>query len=186
MDLLGPRAGSLIQSSAACSIWFAIRDQPSASMLSRKIGEQTLEYDNTLQQEKARLAKSQAAQAMLSGGDPLQSMLAYRHHKQEAEHRTKQRRALRDATEIMATPNDKAYIFVDGLRHPIYADRYAYFDQAFMTGRYMPNPYHPPEDRLRVKARWGYKTLRVIDVPVPANLAHYPQYQSGRMRVLQR
>lgn len=184
MDLLGPRAGALISSSAACSIWFAIRDQPSADTLSRKIGSQTLEFDNTLQQEQARLAKTRAAQALINGGDPFESIMSYRHHTQEARHRTKQHRKLRDSAEIMATPNDKAYVFVDGLRHPIYADRKSYLDQHFMTGRYLPNPYYPPEDQLRAKARWGYKTLQVVDVPVPANLAHYPQYQSGRMRIL--
>lgn len=184
MDLLGPRAGALIQSSAACSIWFAIRDQQSADALSRKLGAQTLEYDNTLQQEKARLAKTQAAQALVNGGDPFSSILSYRHHSGEAEHRTKQHRALRDATEVMATPGDKAYIFVDGLRHPIYADRRPYFLERSMTGRYMPNPYHPPMDALRVKGRWGFKTIKVVEAPVPANLAHFPQYQSGTMRIL--
>ena len=184
MDLLGKKAGALIQSSAACSIWFAIRDQPSADALSRKLGAQTLEFDNTLQQEKARLAKTQAAQALINGGDPFASILSYRHYAGEAEHRTKQRRMVRDSTEVMATPSDKAYVFVDGLRHPIYADRRPYFEERFMTGRYMPNPYHPPVDSLRVKRRWGFKTIKVIEVPVPANLAHFPQYQSGTMRIL--
>lgn len=67
----------------------------------------------------------------------------------------------------------------------IYADRRPYYEERSMTGRYMPNPYYPPAHQLRVKARWGFKTMKVVEVPVPANLADYPQYQSGWMHILE-
>ena len=185
MDALATNAGDLIASSAALSIFFAVRDLPSAEQLSRMLGTQTLEYDDELQQSRSELARRQAAQAFLSGDDPFSAAFNYRHHKEAATHRTKQNRWLRTPDEIIQTPPDKGYAFVDGLQRPIEFDRRPYFDEAWMTGRYMPSPYHPPLDSLRVKAGWGYRTLKVRDVPVPANLAHYPQYADGRMRILE-
>lgn len=69
--------------------------------------------------------------------------------------------------------------------YPILADRRPYFEERWMAGRYFPNPYHPPADRVRVKSAWGHRTLHVRNVPVPSNLAHYPQYRSGMMRILE-
>lgn len=185
MDHLGPNAADLIASSAALQIYFAIRDLPSAERLSRMLGAQTLEYDDALQQNQARLAKSHAADAFFNGGDPFSAMLTYRHNANAARHRAKQHRLLRTPDEIMQTPDDKGYVLVDGVPHPIEIDRRPYFNEAWMAGRFMPNPYHPPHDRVRVKAGWGYRTLYLRDVPVPANLAHMPQYASGRMKILE-
>ena len=179
MNALAPNAGDLIASSAALSIHFAVRDLTSAEHLSRMLGVQTLEYDDTLQQSRAELAKSQAARAFISGGDPFAAALQYRHHKEAASYRAKQNRWLRTADEVIQTAPDKGYAFVDGLEHPVEIDRRPYFHEAWMAGRFMPNPYHPPMDRVRVKTRWGHSTLQVRDIPVPANLAHYPQYADG-------
>ncbi|MEP4987399.1 MAG: type IV secretory system conjugative DNA transfer family protein [Paracoccaceae bacterium] len=182
MDQLAPKAGDLISSSAALALYFATRDLPSATQLSRMLGVQTLEYDDPRQQAAAQHAKSQAAQAILSGNDPLRSALEYRHQNEAASRKTKQNRLLRTPDEIIMTPPDKGYAFVDGLAHPVFFDRRPYYEKKWMNGRWFPNPYHPPVDRVRVKTFWGYRTHMVRDVPAPANLAHYPQYACGRMR----
>jgi type IV secretion system protein VirD4 len=59
------------------------------------------------------------------------------------------------------------------------AERAPYYEQAFMAGRYHPNPYHPPADRVRVKTRWGAVWRPVIHERVPQACAHYPQYADG-------
>ncbi len=184
MDGLGPRAGDLISSSAALAIYFAVRDLPSAERLSRMLGTETLEYDDTLQQSRAELARKKAAQDFINGGDPFNAMLNYQHHKQAAEVRTKQNRWLRTPDEVIQTPPDKGYAFVDGLEHPLEIDRRPYFNEAWMARRFMPNPFYPPSGSVRVKTFWGHKMLLVQEGPVSANLAHYPQYASGRMRTL--
>lgn len=186
MNQLGERAGDLIASSAALQIYFAIRDLPSAHQLSRMLGAQTLEYDDTLQQSRAYHAKSQAAQAFINGADPFDAALTYRHQRDVSEHRTKQHRLLRTADEVIQMPPDKGFAFVDGLQHPIEFDRRPYFTERWMNLRWMPNPYHTPTTHVRVKAGWGYRTHNVRDVPVPANHAHFPQYASGQMRILER
>ena len=44
----------------------------------------------------------------------------------------------------------------------------------------MPNPQHPPMDRVRVQGRFGSKWLPVITERVPERFAHLPQYRSGQ------
>lgn len=186
MNGLVENGAELIASSAALSLYYAVRDLPSAEQLSRMLGTETLEYNDSLQQSRAELAKSQAAQAFISGGDPFAAVLNYRHHKQAASHRSQQRRNVRNPDEIIQTPPDKGYAFVDGLAHPLEYDRRPYFNEPWMAGRFMPNPYHPPCDAVRVKSGWGHRTLRVREVPTPSHLMHFPQYAHGRMRILEK
>ena len=48
-----------------------------------------------------------------------------------------------------------------------------------MAGHYLPNPYHPPHTKVRIKSRIGSKWADVITEPVPDRFAHLPQYQGG-------
>ena len=92
---------------------------------------------------------------------------------------------VRTADEIIQTPPNLGYAFVDGLSHPLEFERKPYFDEAWMAGRYLPSPYYPPPDQVKIKSGWRSKTLYVREKPVPANLSHYPQYADGTMRVLE-
>ena len=179
MRAVGPGAETIIPGSAACRLFFAIRDLDSATAISRMLGAQTLAYDDPVLQARARHAKHQALQSLIAGGDPLAAGLNYAHHAREAAHRSKQHRALRTPDEVLNTPSDRLYLFADGLRHPVYAERQPYYAQRFMAGRYHPNPYHPPADRVRVKLAVGTGTRRVIREAVPARYAGYPQYRGG-------
>tara|TARA_A100001391_G_scaffold153410_2_gene111239 strand:- start:13104 stop:14711 length:1608 start_codon:yes stop_codon:yes gene_type:complete len=179
MDEIGPNAGNIITSSAQVRSYFTVRDIETATAVSRMLGSQTLEYDDELRQERARHAKHQAMQSLLGGGDPFLSGLDVAHHKREAEFRSKQQRLLRTPDEILNMPQDEQIIFADGLPGPVHAQRHAYYEQRFMAGRFHPNPYHPPTDRVRVKTRFGHAWRRVITEPVPAKFADYPQYRDG-------
>jgi len=180
MRALGPSAENIITSSAAFRSYFAVRDIESATAVSRALGAQTLEYDDEMQQARARHAKSQAMQALLNGDDPFGAGLNYAHHKREAEFKTKQHRLLRTPDEVLNCPPDKQFIFTDALQKPIYGDRKAYFDQKFMAGRYHPNPYHPPQGKVCVKTWMGHEWRTVVKEPVPPRFAHYPQYKDGQ------
>jgi type IV secretion system protein VirD4 len=185
MNELAQNGADLITSSAALLLYYAVRDLRSAETLARMLGTQTLEYDDTLRQSQATMSKSQAAQAVLMGDDPVSAALQYRHHQMAETHRSKKHRMVRTADEIIQTPSNLGYAFVDGLSHPLEFERRPYFDEAWMSGRFMPSPYYPPLDRVKVKSGWWSKTLYVREKPVPANLRHYPQYADGTMRVLE-
>lgn len=179
MDQIGPKAGNIITSSAQVRSFFAVRDIETATTISRMLGVETLQYDDEGAQARARHAKHKAIQSLMGGGDPFMAGLEVNHYQQEAQRRTKQQRLLRTPDEVMHTPRDRQFIFMDDLPRPLYAQRFAYFDQAFMAGRYHPNPYHPPKDRVRVTTRWGVVWREVISEPVPAQFAAYPQYRDG-------
>lgn len=176
---ISPGAETIIPSSAACRLFFAIRDIQSATLISRMLGSQTLQFDDEAAQARAAHAKHQATQAFLGSGDPLSAGLSYAHHKREAERKSKMHRLLRTPDEVMSTPDDKAFLYLDGLQHPVYADRTPYWTQKFMAGRFHPNPYHPPLDTVSVMTTWGMRTRRIVREPVLRQFAHYPQYANG-------
>jgi len=180
MNALGPEAETIITSSAAARIYFALRDIGSAATLSKMLGTQTLEYDDELAQSKAMMAKKAAIRAVLmDGASPHAEGTKLAHYNQAATNRTKQARLLRTPDEVMNTADGKAYLFMDGLAGAIYADRTAYYEQADLAGRFHPNPYHPPLDKVRIKTRFGHRWAKIVRAPVPARFAHYPQYAGG-------
>jgi type IV secretion system protein VirD4 len=179
MRAVGQNAEHIIPSSAALQVHFAVRDIASAQAMSHQLGSQTLEYDDTHRQAQARHAGRRALQALIGGGDFLQSALEYKHQRRISRMRSKQHRHLRTPDEILHTPPGKMYVQMDGVPKPIYADRFPYYTQPMMAGRYLPNPYHPPSDRVQIATQNGIEWRRAITEPVPAQLAHYPQYTSG-------
>lgn len=179
MRAIGREAETIITSSAQLRSYFSLRDLGSATTISRKIGSQTLVYDDEHQQQQARHAKQQTVQAFMNGGDPFSAGLNYAHHRREADMQKKQQRMLRTPDEVLGMADDKQFIFCDGLDHPIEANRKVYWDQKFMAGRFEPNPYHPPFDKVRVKTSFGHAWRKVIRETVPDRYSHYPQYSSG-------
>lgn len=179
-----PDAETIIPSSAACQVYFAIRDYGSAQRLSAMIGQETLRYDDTRARADESHSRQQALRAILSGEDALAAGLRYAHHKKTAKMQAMQARPVRTPDELLNMPGDRALVFVDGLGKPAWLERRPYYEQQFMAGRYFPNPYHPPHDRVRVKSWIGWSTLRVVEEPVPAAFRHYPQYRNGRWKTL--
>jgi len=180
MNALGPEAETIITSSSAVRLYFAVRDIGSSAALSKMLGTQTLEYDDELAQSKALMAKKAAIRAVLmDGANPLREGEKLAHHREAASHRTKQARLLRTPDEVINTPGDKAYLFMDGLPLALYADRKAYYEQRDLAGRFHPNPYHPPLDKVRIKTRFGHRWAKIITEDVPAKYADLPQYAGG-------
>ena len=168
--------------SAQTRQFFGVRDYQTAQLISNMLGNETLEYDNTLAQANARRSKRDAAMRMLSSDDPFGAAYDYAHYAQAENTRTKQSRSLMSAEEILSMPEDRQILFISGKNlKPIYGHKYPYYMRREMAGRYLPNPYHPPMDKVQIKTRFGSKWARVIICDVPAKYALYPQYASGRM-----
>lgn len=174
-----PGLQSLI-GSAQMRQFFGVRDFQTAQLVSNMLGTETLEYDDTKMQEAARRQKVQAVQRLMSGEDPFAAMLDVAHFNKTAQLRTKQARKLMTEEEILSMPEDRQILFISGKNlSPILAHKYPYFSQASMAGLYLPNPYHPPHDRVRIETRWGTKSARVIREAVPRKFASFAQYQRG-------
>ncbi len=179
MNQTAPNAETIITSSAAVRIYFAIRDYPSAQLLSNAIGTSTQEYDDPLAQSRDDLARKQAIQSVMQGQSPMEAGVALAHHREAMQNRSKQARLARTPDEILNTPSTKGYIFMDGLPHPVYCDRKPYYEQRWLAGSFLPNPYHPPLDKVRIKTRFGHRWRKVITAPAPPQYAHLPQYADG-------
>ena len=160
--------------------FFGVRDFETAELISKMLGMETLEYVDPLQRERAKHGMFQALLGTVMGNDPFQSARDYKRFKAESEHRAKQTRRLMTPDEILAMPENRQIIFISGMNlRPIYAEKYAYYDRTEMAGKFLPNPYHPPLDRVRVTTPDGPRICRVIVEPVPPMLAGYPQYSDG-------
>lgn len=179
MDLLGPKARSIITSSAALQIFFTLREMHSASGVSAMLGMQTLEYDDRIKQGEAEARRQTLMQGLLGGEDPFAIAHHTRHLTEASGHRSKQRRPLLTPDEVLNAPPNAAFIFVDGVQHPIIAERRNYWEQRFMAGRYHPNPFHPPLHKVRIQTRWGRRWGKVVRRRVPRKFAHLPQYADG-------
>ena len=181
LNALSPDGENIITASAALRCYFATRDLESATTVSQMLGAQTLVWDDELQQARARHSSRQALYRILDGNDVLGAALDHAHHAREAEMPSKQHRLLRTPAEILGMRPDRMILFADGVQNPIEADRRPYYDQrSVRTLRFHPNPFYPPLDRVRVKTAFGHAWKRVVQEPVQAEFAHYPQYAAGR------
>ncbi|MEP0708861.1 MAG: type IV secretory system conjugative DNA transfer family protein [Parvibaculum sp.] len=170
-----------LMGSAQARQFFGVRDYETADLVSKMLGAETLSYDAFEYQQNAKREKWNAAKRALYGGDPLAQAYDYAHYQQNAEHQTKQGRPLLTPDEILNLPEDRQVLFVSGKNlNPILGQKQPYYELRENAGRYLPNPYHPPADRVRVKTRFGHRWARVIDAPVPEKWAAFPQYQNGR------
>ena len=171
---------------AALRQFFGVRDYQTAQLVSSMLGQETLEYDDTLRQSQARRAKQQAAMSVLSGGDPFAAAQGLRLHAFEETHRTKQSRSLMTPDEVLAMPEDRQICFLSGHSlGPILGHKYPYYARPEFAGRFLPNPFHPPHDRAFIPRRWGGGSARIVTEPVPRKYAQFPQYDAGTWSFVQ-
>lgn len=179
MKATGANAETIIPSSAAVQLYFAMREIGTAAMVSRMLGTETLEVSNAQQEARARHDAQQAMNRIVRGEDMMGAMLDYAHHQEMAGLPTKMQRAIQTDAEVLNMPSGRLFMFADGLPGAAYLNRKPYYEQRFMAGRFHPNPFHQPLDRVRVKSLIGHRWRRIIREPVPERFAHYPQYADG-------
>lgn len=144
------------------------------------LGTETLTYDNVKLQTELKHKKTQAARNILNGGDPFADVMNIAREASAADVKLKQSRKLMTPSEILSLPEDQQLIFISGKDiPPILANKYPYYQRPEMAGQFLPNPYHPPTDRVQVPKRFGSKTAKIIREPVPTKYASFPQYQDG-------
>jgi type IV secretion system protein VirD4 len=175
----GQAAVSSFIGSSQCRQFVGVRDLETARTVSSMAGQQTLEYDAVLEQDAARRNRARVVAELMNGGDPFSAGLSYAQLTRAANHRTKQARALMLPDEVLTMREHEQLLFVSGLGvHPIRAEKYPYFTRPEMAGAYLPNPFHPPYDRVPIAGHWR-GAARVIRERVPPHLAHWPQHQTG-------
>lgn len=160
-----------------------IRDIETARLVSAMLGNQTLEFDNEVQQREARRKWQEAARRFMDDGDPMASAFDFDAYGFAAQARSKMQRPLMTPDEVLALPEDRMISFVSGRNvPPIYARRRNYDAVRALRGRWLPNPYHPPHDRVKLPGLFGSRRIDVVNEAVPEHLAHFPQFQCGFVR----
>jgi type IV secretion system protein VirD4 len=182
---LGPTGAMTLSASADLEVYLGggISDLETARMLSAKLGNQTLELEDHLVQQRAERARKEALHdAFFGRGDAVRTGTVLKALDYEQQHKRKLSRPLRTPEEILGMAQSQALVMPSGYGiPPFFADKTPYYQNKAYTGLYCPNPYFDRDlSAVSVPNRWGgRKTLRVIREPVPASHAHLPQYQSS-------
>jgi len=180
-DIYGPHMVSTLIANAGCRQFLPPRDIETATLMSRMCGTQTIEVDEPLNQDAARMQRSQILRNLMAGADPLTSGIGYAQQDRASTHRKKQARLLMTPEENLQMPQDRQLLFMSGAEtlYPIYAHKHPYYTRPLMNGAALPNPFHPPKDKVRLAGKWLRKWAPVVTEPVPARLAHWPQYEDS-------
>lgn len=180
MSNFGREALQSFLGSSALRQFFGVRDYETARLISEMIGEATFAYDDEEAQARAREVRQAQAQSVLFGADPMESAREFAHASRAAQRPAHVRRALITPSEVLALPEDEQIAFISGRDlPPMREKKYPYYTRRELAGRYLPNPYHPPLDRVRVQGRLRPKELRVYTRDVPYKYRDFPQYASG-------
>ena len=165
---------------AGLRIFFTPYDAISAREISEMIGHETLSFSDDTEQAKSRIEYQRSLVSILDGADPLEAGMEAMHFAQGSSRKSKMSRLVRQSAEILRMPQDRMWMWMEGIPAPIYARRKAFFDTPWMAGRYTGTPYYPPQDRVRIMTPNGSETRRVIFENVPEHLSEFPQYQQSQ------
>ncbi|NQY41370.1 MAG: type IV secretory system conjugative DNA transfer family protein [Henriciella sp.] len=180
MNELAPGAERILPASAGLQIYAGLRDFSTAKRLSERIGCESLSYDDEVAQARADLEYNEAIRDLMNGEDMLHAGLRAQHFADSRHIQSKMRRLLRSPDEILNTPLDRSYVFMDKVPGAIYATRKPMYQIPWMAGRYLGNPYGPiPADRVEIMTPNGPDIRRVITERVPERYAHFPQHSHG-------
>lgn len=180
-----PEAVQEFMSSAATRLFFGVRDIETAKLISDMAGDQTLHYKTLKQDDAAKKKAEQIQNVLFDDADPIMAGKAYDYFDKVENTLDKQSRKLISPDEVLNMREDRAIAFLSGKNlYPIQIDKRPYYMERSMAGLYMPNPYHPPSDKVMIKAWWGTQWKKVITEPVPQQFAHYPQYANGEWKYI--
>lgn len=175
--------------SAQMRQFFGVRDLETARMVSHMLGMETLSYDDKLRQSEAKMRKHEIVKSMLTGADPFEVAHNLKHFQTASDMQTKQQRELMTPGEILEMPDDEQILFISGKNlSPIRGNKYPYFSRKArreMAEKYLPNPYHPPIDKVQIATWHGKKWVPVITEPVPISFRTFPQYVDGSWSYVQ-
>jgi type IV secretion system protein VirD4 len=177
----GENETDTILSNCPSKLILGVSSQKTAKIVSDMAGKQTFEYLPKQKRIEAAFKRSHALQKMLDSSDITASMLEVVQQSRALDIPDSVARQVLNPDEVIRRPSDMGLLFTSslGLNTIPTLQRHYYVDRQLVT-RFLPNPQHPPFDRVLVPHRFGrMKPVNVISEKVPSELAHLNQYQSG-------
>ncbi len=180
-DNLGKDAFDTVFANAQSKIILGIASEHSAKFISDYLGKQTYEYESYVRHGHAKLNQARTMREAMTG-KPLNEILPDIAKDWQISNSTEAvSRALMTPDELIHMPPDQGLLDFHslGVRPYLYQKRH-YFENPDIVHRFLPNPFHPPYDRVMLPIRWGRKkSVPIISEPVPDEIAQRPQYAQG-------
>lgn len=180
LDKIDRISRDVLLGSMSTKIYMQVDDNNTARMISDALGTSTQEYDDIPAQQAAALKSKELAGKILALDSTEETHREYAHYAQLSNHRSKIARPLLTPSEVLGQPRGSMIGFIDGLDHPVKLQGIDYFLNPKLNGHWMPNPYHPPVDSVRLHGGFfGPRKHRVIKETVPPRYADWPQYRES-------
>jgi type IV secretion system protein VirD4 len=145
------------------------------------LGETTHHYIAPSKYVGADYKRAHAIREVLNGGD-IGKALTEIEEQQALMHAPESvSRPLLTEDEIMHIPPNMGILDIQGIGiRPYLFSKIPYFENRAIAHRFLPNPYHPPYDRIFIPSWFGRKrSVEIISERVPEAIAHLPQYSGG-------
>ncbi len=152
-----------------------------ARIVSEMSGKQNYTYLPKGKRNEATYKRSQALHKMMNGGDVVSTMLEVSQQSRALDIPDSVARQVLNPDEVIRRESNKGLLFTSSFDlKPIETLQRHYFLDRHLVTKFLPNPQHPPFDKVMVPNRFGrMKPVRVISDKVPSELAHLPQYSGG-------
>lgn len=165
----------ILPASCGFQLYFGQREIDDATRVSKILGEESLYFDDGQKQAEADYRARQAVRELMQGGDPLAAGMKFDHYQEQSGQRSQMSRFLQKPDEVMRLPKGKAYLKID--QGTGITNIPGYFTSREQAGKYLPDPFHSPLDKVKVKTLFGHKWLPVKRGAPPSEYADYPQFQ---------
>ena len=153
----------------------------SAEMISEYLGKTTYEYIPKSKQIDGYAKQAKLMREAFQNGQVMKALPELQREQALMHLPEAVARPLVTADELIRMPPDKGLMAFEGLGiNPYFYKKIPYFNNPAVAHRFLPNPYHPPFDKVSLpKSNGRRKTVPIISEAVPEALAHLPQYSRG-------
>ncbi len=145
------------------------------------LGKSTYQYLPQSKQTEAAFKRAQAVQQLLNGGDFVSHLLEITKQNETMQTPDAVARPLMTPDEVMRMNPDEGILDINNLGiKPYIYKKWPYFLNSAVAHKFLPNPFHPPFNKIFIPARFGrMKAVNIISEKAPASVSHLPQYSSG-------
>ena len=179
IDLYGHAGAQAFLESAQLRQFFGVNHFETARFVSDMLGVATVFHDDPLYQTPHFM---QAMQTLIHGDGSAATYHQGLSSLNMARQQSIAQRHLKTPDEVLRLAPDRYLAFISGrVPDPFEGVRKPYLLRPDFAGAYLPNPEHPPSDRVRVAAGGEQALWPVWSHEVFPNLGHLPQYQRGFM-----
>lgn len=145
------------------------------------LGQATYTYVPESKKVEAEHRKKAAVKKIMDGGDFVDGLLEISKHNQSLNTQDAVSRPLMTPDEVIRMDSALGIMDINniGINPYLFKKIPAYLNPA-VAHRFLPNPYHPPHDKIYLPQRFGRKkAVKIISEKVPDSISNLPQFSSG-------